>query len=235
MNSNYNNSGYRNNNNNNYYQDRGYQDRNYSNQKDNSCSVPLKEPYYSQVLSKVKTIEGRINSGQFKEIRVGQKITFCNQNSRSSQKEAKCEVIGKRIYKSFDEMLKIEGLNKCLPNAKTLDEGICIYNSLPGFKERAQRSGVVALEIALIEDKKIEIKEPKDLRNKIEIKRSRDDQDEKIADEDQRSFKKLKREPLEKPAVTLPTIHSSRDNERKIITLDDLGSISKKRCSKDNK
>lgn len=230
------NSSYRNNYNNYNYnnnQDRGYQNRNNSYAQTNNNSVPLKEPYYSQVLSKVKTVEGRINSGQFRNIEIGQKITFTNQHTKASQKEACCKIVGKRVYKSFDEMLKQEGLKKCLPDAKTLDEGIRIYNNLPGFRERAERSGVVALEISLIENKKLEIKDSKDLRDKIEVKRTRD-QDEKIANEDERSFKKQKTETLKNNStVTLPKINVTKKSESKILSLDDLGCISKKNYSKD--
>lgn len=115
--------------------------RSYSNHTANG-SVTLREPYFSQIENKIKTIEGRINSGQFKSLREGDTITFCNQG-----KLLPCLVKGKRIYRSFEEMLEKEGVKKCLPDARSLKEGVAIYDNLPGFKQRAIQHGVVAIEI----------------------------------------------------------------------------------------
>lgn len=109
-------------------------------------TITLKEPYISQIIQKVKTVEGRINSGQFLQMRVGENVVFCNQ-----AKKVNCRIDGKKVYGNFREMLEAEGLKNCLPNARSLDEGVAIYESLPGFVERAARHGVVALKISVVD------------------------------------------------------------------------------------
>ena len=105
--------------------------------------VNIREPYFSQIVSGKKTIEGRINNGKFKEFEDGDVIEFLSPEGE----KAECVLIEKREYKSFREMLKSEGYKNCIPNAKTLKEAVQIYLELPGFEERSKKYGVLALEI----------------------------------------------------------------------------------------
>ncbi|MCE2982620.1 MAG: ASCH domain-containing protein [Parachlamydia sp.] len=108
--------------------------------------VTLKQPYLNQIISKVKTVEGRINSGQFRNIRAGSHIIFFNGGT-----EVECKIIAKRPYNSFRDMLESEGVKKCLPNVNSVDEGARVYDSIPSFTQRANQNGVVALELEVIE------------------------------------------------------------------------------------
>jgi len=71
-----------------------------------TTEITIYEPYFTQLATKVKTIEGRINSGQFKRIQAGQTIVF-----RNGEKTVKCKVLAKRIYSSFAKMLENEGVS----------------------------------------------------------------------------------------------------------------------------
>jgi len=102
--------------------------------------ITLKEPYFSQIINKLKTVEGRINSGQFLRMRAGANIKFIN-----GQREVNCKVEGKVSYNSFKEMLEGEGLHKCLPDARDMNEGVRIYNNIPTYSQKAAQFGVVAL------------------------------------------------------------------------------------------
>lgn len=103
--------------------------------------VTLRQPYLSLIKSGRKTVEGRIASGMFKSVAVGSKIRFFNQGD-----QVICTVTGVATYASFEEMLKKEGVERCLPGS-TIEAGIRIYNSLPGYSERAKQHGVVAIRL----------------------------------------------------------------------------------------
>ncbi len=107
-------------------------------------SIPLKNPYLSQISRGLKTIEGRINSGMMRNLKVGDQIRFFNQTG-----EANCVITAIRSYSSFGDMLKVEGVQKCLPNVHSLQEGVAIYDRIPRYPEKARQFGVLAIEIQL--------------------------------------------------------------------------------------
>lgn len=82
------------------------------------------EPYFTFVKEGIKTVEGRLNKGKYKEIQPKDHIVvFNNEETKSFE----VVVIGVRNYFSFKELLEKEGLKKVLPNAETLEDGINIY------------------------------------------------------------------------------------------------------------
>ncbi len=48
-------------------------------------------------------------------------------------------------YDSVRDYLESEGLNRALPEAKDIEEGISLYHSLPGYKERIADAGIHAI------------------------------------------------------------------------------------------
>lgn len=209
---------------NNYRDNRTTQHTNYQKPSNRACSVSLKEPYYSQILSKVKTVEGRINSGQFKNLKIGDQITFFNNHTRAFQKEAHCKIIDKHVYSSFEEMLKAEGLNNCLPGTKSLAEGVRIYDDLPGFRQRAKESGVVGIKIQLIEKEKVQNASVVQDDERIGKKRQRDEFE--MNTHKQPVLKKQRHEPEQERhhVISFPKVSSPALNP-KLAPLDDLESI----------
>lgn len=108
--------------------------------------ITLRAPYIRQIQQGLKTIEGRINSGQFRNIPQGRVIKFFG-----GPYSVLCEVTKLVVYKSFREMLEKEGFKKCVNEAKSLEDAVRIYDSIPSFKERAAQSGVVAIHLKLKE------------------------------------------------------------------------------------
>jgi len=104
--------------------------------------IPLKRQYFELVKSGRKTVEGRINSGPFAKMEAGNFFYFKN-----GEEKVGCLVTGAIKYKTFREMLSNEGVEKCLPGITSIDEGARIYDGIPGYREKAQRFGVVALQI----------------------------------------------------------------------------------------
>jgi ASC-1-like (ASCH) protein len=107
-----------------------------------AVTAPLKQPYFNQIESGQKTIEGRIASGMFLRVRQGGRIQFIN-----GQRKVVCEVTGVRKYTSFAKMLKAEGFKKCIPNAPTEEAAVRIYDQIPSYSDKAAQFGVLAIQI----------------------------------------------------------------------------------------
>ena len=106
--------------------------------------IPLKIQYLRLIQNGSKTVEGRIHSGQFKWLKVGETVEFM-----PGPVSVRCVITTKNVYRSFREMLEREGVSKCLPDVRSIDEGVRIYESIPSYRERAQREGVVAFGVRL--------------------------------------------------------------------------------------
>lgn len=85
----------------------------------------LSEPWFSLVKLKLKTIEGRLNKGDFSKMNIGDTITFYNDDFNHRE----LKVIIKRIstYNTFEEYLRKETLKKCLPGFSRIDDGLSVY------------------------------------------------------------------------------------------------------------
>lgn len=103
------------------------------------------EPYLTLIQKRQKLIEGRTYSEKYQKFKPGDILHLYNEKN-----EAFCRLKALRTYPTFQEMLLTEGLNRVVPNAKTVEEGVEIYKSFPNFPEEAV-FGVVALEIELLE------------------------------------------------------------------------------------
>jgi ASC-1-like (ASCH) protein len=111
----------------------------------------LKKIYVDMIKRGTKTIEGRINSGMFSNLREGQLARFFYSGRDSG--EVTCEITKVNKYRSFEEMLTTEGYQPCLPDARSLQDAITTYDRIPTFTERARRSGVVAIHLKKISEK----------------------------------------------------------------------------------
>lgn len=113
--------------------------------KETRDNIPLKMVYLKPILDGRKTIEGRINNGPFQRLKEGNFIRFHCQST-----EAYCLVTKVTKYSSFAEMLQTEGIKPCLPDVNSLQEGIRIYDSIPGYADKANRFGVLAIHIRVL-------------------------------------------------------------------------------------
>jgi ASC-1-like (ASCH) protein len=106
--------------------------------------VTLKEPYVSLIRSGEKTIEGRIRSGMFYGVKIGDRFRFF-----SHMGDVYCRVTQVKHYASFLEMLVKEGFKKCIPQVHSLEAAVGIYDKIPGYTERAKAAGVLALHLSV--------------------------------------------------------------------------------------
>ena len=100
--------------------------------------------YFDAIRSGLKTIEGRIAKPSYLGLKPKDLITFIDPTGRSCTAEI-CKVTH---FTDFREMLEIASVEACIPGA-SLDEALEIYRSFPGYREKEQEFGVVAIHIKL--------------------------------------------------------------------------------------
>lgn len=110
--------------------------------------VTLPRQYIHQIKSGAKTIEGRINSGQFKQLKTGERIRFFYQQNPND--DVTCEITALKPYKSFPEMLTAEGYKKCVPELTSYQAACLAYDRIPGYTAKAELNGVVAIHIKVV-------------------------------------------------------------------------------------
>jgi ASC-1-like (ASCH) protein len=99
----------------------------------------VQEPYLSFIKSGQKTIEGRLNKGKFGSLEVGDILTLSNTSLQF-------KVIGKRKYKTFQEMITSEGIERVIPDKTTIEDAVNVYYKFYTPKQE-QEFGVLAVEI----------------------------------------------------------------------------------------
>ncbi len=92
-----------------------------------------------------KSVEARVAIPRYLKIEVGQNILFlCGRNSVT------IKVTYKMTYKSFEDMLKVEGIQKCLPGVTGLKEAVEYYHNFKDYETLALQHGVVAFRLQAI-------------------------------------------------------------------------------------
>ena len=107
----------------------------------NHFRYSLKEPAISYIINGSKKVEGRLFKNTFKNISIGDKITFYNNNKTVDVKVTK---LGK--YNDFGQMLISTGIKNTTPKAKSFNEAISLYNTLYS-KDDIKNHGVLAIHI----------------------------------------------------------------------------------------
>lgn len=107
----------------------------------------VSEPWFTLISLGLKTIEGRLNKGDFAKMKIGDTIMW--ENSDFLKRSVLSRVVRKTEYPSFREYLEVEGLPKCLPGMPTMEHGLDVYYKY--YKPEDEREhGIVAIEIEVI-------------------------------------------------------------------------------------
>lgn len=107
--------------------------------------INVSEPWFNYICTNKKTIEGRLNKGNFSLLKKDDIIYFKNNN-----KECKCKIKKIVKYNTFKEYLSQEGLKRTLPNVKTIKEGLNIYYKYYTFEDEL-KYGILAIYIKVIQ------------------------------------------------------------------------------------
>jgi ASC-1-like (ASCH) protein len=111
----------------------------------------LSEPWFSLIKIGKKTIEGRLNKGDFKELKKNDIIKFIN-NDFSIPRSFLVKIKSTKIYNSFNEYLTNEKLHRCLPGIDTIEEGVSIYYKYYKKSDEEQYK-IIAIKFKVIKDK----------------------------------------------------------------------------------
>lgn len=107
-------------------------------------TIWIKENPLNNIISGKKLIEGRLNKGLFKNLKVNELITLS-----SKSKRCKVKIINIIKCNNFNDLLSNYSLSDILPNATSIEEGLKIYNSIYS-KEKEFKYGVLGIYIEVV-------------------------------------------------------------------------------------
>ena len=108
---------------------------------------PVSEPWFTLISLGLKTVEGRLNKGDFKLMQNGDVIKWTNNDFEP--RSVLTKVVGKTSYNSFEEYLTKEDLQKCLPGIPSMKHGQSVYSKYFTKKDEDEFK-VVAIKLQLI-------------------------------------------------------------------------------------
>jgi len=99
----------------------------------------VQKTYLDALKNGSKTWEGRIHDMKAKHIKVGDFIRF--------NKRLRTEVVERRTYKTFEEMLKDIGIEQLLPGCESMETAVETYRNFPRYREDEATYGCIAFRI----------------------------------------------------------------------------------------
>jgi len=109
----------------------------------------VSEPWFSLIKNGVKTVEGRLNKGDFAQMKKGDIVVWYSNQPDNDQNMVKTRIVNINHYKSFHEYLKAERLKNTLPVIKTIKDGEKIYYQYFS-KNDEKKYGVLAIRMKLL-------------------------------------------------------------------------------------
>ena len=100
-------------------------------------SLNVQEPYLSFILNGKKTVEGRLNKGKFKDLKVGDKLSIGPDETLFMVKQI-------NYYDRFRNMIIGEGVKNVIPDKNTVEDAEAIYYKFY-TKEQEKEFGVLAV------------------------------------------------------------------------------------------
>ncbi len=108
--------------------------------------VHVSLPWYELIKQGKKTIEGRPNRNTFAQMKIGDQIEFSNKELNGN---FMAEITNVTHHKTFEEMIRTNGIDNVLPGIRNIDEGVQVYMQYY-TKEIEQEFGVVGIHIKLL-------------------------------------------------------------------------------------
>lgn len=123
----------------------GYTPLRFTQTQDKTLSCTLKKQYIHAIASGKKTHEGRVNTGFFEKYQPGRTVVWCAGNE-----SLKTRITSRKVFPSFDSMLREIGFKAFVPEARSHEEAKRLYDNIPGYAEKVQRCGALALGVELL-------------------------------------------------------------------------------------
>ena len=107
--------------------------------------------YFNLIKNGKKIYETRIYDPKRQLIKLKEIVTF---KDRNSNKKFKAMITELSWFKNFRDAIQDVGLKKVLPNARSLDDGVKLYESFPHsegtYKKAAKKYGVLRMRFNLL-------------------------------------------------------------------------------------
>lgn len=109
----------------------------------------LSEPWFSLIQLGLKSVEGRLDKGNFHNMKTGDIIEWTNDDF--SHRRVFTRITKKNTFRTFEEYLAAEGLDKCLPGMEKygMEHGLAVYYKYYS-KADEHTYGIVAIHIEVI-------------------------------------------------------------------------------------
>lgn len=108
----------------------------------------ISEPWFSLIKVGLKTVEGRLNKGDFASLIKGDCIKVVN-TKLGFMRNYIIKITSIHKYTSFKEYLEKEKLEKCLPGIDTIEDGVKVYYKYYS-KEDEEKYKIVAIRFKII-------------------------------------------------------------------------------------
>jgi ASC-1-like (ASCH) protein len=106
----------------------------------------VSEPWFTLIKEGRKTVEGRLNKGEFAQMRAGDTIIWTNNDD-----SFKTKIKSIQKYNTFYEYLEGEGIKSALPvdEVQTVKDGVDVYYKYY-TREEEEKYGVLAVRLELL-------------------------------------------------------------------------------------
>ena len=107
--------------------------------------------YFNYIKNKTKLYETRVYDEKRQQIKLLNKVKF---KERGSKRSFNAIIIELAYFKNFKDAIKPVGIKKVLPNARSLEDGVKIYEQFPhkegSYKKGAKKFGVLRMKFKLV-------------------------------------------------------------------------------------
>ena len=107
--------------------------------------------YFNYIKNGIKLYETRVYDSKRQKLKLMEEITFLD---RGSKRSFKAKIIELSWFSNFKDAITEVGIKKVLPNAKSLVDGIKIYENFPHdegtYKKGAKKYGVLRIKFQLV-------------------------------------------------------------------------------------
>lgn len=113
--------------------------------------IPIYAKYLGLIAAGQKTMEGRLCTSLWRNMQVGQSVTFFD---RRSDHRVEVEIESVHRHPDFEDMLRSHGVQQFLPDRRENDVwgAVSVYHSFPGYQRRVQEVGACAIGFRLKEN-----------------------------------------------------------------------------------
>jgi ASC-1-like (ASCH) protein/ribosomal protein S18 acetylase RimI-like enzyme len=112
----------------------------------NYRTCTLMKKYVQLIQSGKKSYEARCGTKMFQNYRQGDTVKWF----AGSVADVTTKIVAVERFKSWEEMLRTNGYEGYVPDARNLQHAIQVYNAIPGYREKAERFGVLSFKLEVI-------------------------------------------------------------------------------------